>query len=150
MFCPSLRFFRSTFCPIQRFIFRRFLPSEFFTSTFCRWIGLLPCCRKNTYSKFLAESEPDLLDSSGLLAANRAASQQQQLPASSSPKAAALSAKVRPARPAFEIQYNPETGGAERAVFAPTGGAFRLIEVSASSGSSCAATHQDGDIKVSH
>jgi hypothetical protein len=32
-------FFPSTFCLIQRFVHWRFLPSAFFTLTFCQWIG---------------------------------------------------------------------------------------------------------------
>jgi hypothetical protein len=68
--------------------------------------------------------------------------------------AAAAVSKGRPPRPAFEIQYNTETDGvgaggpAVRSApsFAPTGGAFRLIEVSAASGVS--PPQKDVDIKV--
>jgi hypothetical protein len=103
------------------------------------------------------ESEPDLLESSAApllsTAPQHQQQQQQQQQQTTSATASAVS-KGRPPRPAFEIQYNTETDGggaggpAVRSApsFAPTGGAFRLIEVSATSGVS--PPQKDVDIKV--
>ena len=105
---------------------------------------------------FFPESEPDFADTSLHQAAGRTASQQQKLPTGAGATTAApASPKGRPAttRPAFEIQYNAETDGAagrerREAVppFAPTGGAFRLIEVAAAN--STAVPPKDADVKV--
>jgi hypothetical protein len=98
------------------------------------------------------ESEPDLLESSAapLLSTGPQHHQQQQTTSANAPAVS----KGLPPRPAFEIQYNTETDGggaggpAVRSApsFAPTGGAFRLIEVSATSGVS--PPQKDMDIKV--
>jgi len=108
------------------------------------------------------ESEPDLPESTapllptGRIISQRQQQQQQQITATTaappSQQATAVAAKGRPLRPAFEIQYNTETDGAgaggsaarSAAAFAPTGGAFRLIEVS----SAVPPPQKDVDIKV--